>query len=344
MPVNIQRLIKDKDIILSTIQSRGPCLPVQIARSINTSLLFASAFLSELYSEKRIRMSNMRVGSSPLYYIQGQEAQLENFIEYLNPKEKEAFYLLKKSQILEDEKQEPAIRVALREIRDFAVPIKKSLEGQPKIFWKYYLLPDEEAFNLIHDFLNPQAQKKKLEKPAILSAQRLIQETPEITPKISQIQQSLDSIESEIKAKAETKPLVLQIGPSPKLSDNQLIKEKSKRGGKRLSKPEPKEFKFAKSIKDYLASKDIELLQVIEEAKKDFTAKIRIDTMFGKQEFYLLAKDKKKILESDIIHALHKAQLEKMPALIMAPGEIDKKSLDMHKDFKNLVKFEKVKF
>ncbi len=349
MPINIQRLIRDKDMIISTLQSRGPCLPVQIARSINQSLLFASAFLSELYSEKRIKMSNMRVGSSPLYYIQGQETQLENFIGHLAPKEKEAFYILKKSKILEDEKQEPAIRVALREIKDFAHPIKKEINFQPKIFWKYSLLGDEEAFNIIQDLINPKplspgAHKKKTEKLSSSEQQIIPQET--ITPKITQIQQSLDSLQEEIKAQATlTLPPITQLpSTDTKITDMKLAKEKPKRARKKSVKSEPKESKFAKNIKDYLAGKDIELLQVIEEAKKDFIAKVRIDTLFGKQEYYLLAKDKKKISESDIIHALHKAQLEKMPALILAPGEIDKKSLDFHKDFRNLIKFEKVKF
>ena len=87
MPVDMQKLIQNKETIISTNQSKGPSLPVQVAREANLSLLFASAYLSELYNEQKIKMSQMKVCSSPLYYIQGQEAMLENFIQYLNHKE-----------------------------------------------------------------------------------------------------------------------------------------------------------------------------------------------------------------------------------------------------------------
>ena len=71
-------------------------------------------------------------------------------------------------------------------------------------------------------------------------------------------------------------------------------------------------------------------------------AKIRIDTPLGKQEIYLIAKDKKKVTEDDITVALQKAQAEKMTSLIISPGEIEKKSIPYLKEWRNLVKFEKV--
>jgi len=85
-----------KGNILSILKQRGPSLPVHIARETSLSILFASAFLSELLSERKIKISNMRVGSSPIYYILGQENQLENFSLHLNNKEKEAFTIFAK--------------------------------------------------------------------------------------------------------------------------------------------------------------------------------------------------------------------------------------------------------
>jgi hypothetical protein len=110
-----------------------------------------AAFMSELVGEQKLKLSNMKVGGSPLYYIQGQEEQLQKFTEYLNHKEKEAFKLLKQSEILEDANQEPAIRVALRSIKDFAVPIKIIDQGQEKIFWKIHTLPNDKAKELIEE-------------------------------------------------------------------------------------------------------------------------------------------------------------------------------------------------
>ena len=82
----------------------------------------------------------------------------------------------------------------------------------------------------------------------------------------------------------------------------------------------------------------------MDEKKSSLMAKVRNDSPFGKQEYLLIAKDKKKVSEEDITLALHKAQLEKMPALFLSPGDIDKKSLDHAKTWRNLVKFEKIKF
>lgn len=138
MPVQNSLEIKEK--ILFLLKKRGPSLPVHIAKEIGLSILFASAFLSELLSEKRIRISNMKVGNSPIYFIRGQEPLLENFSQYLKSREKDAFILLKEKKFLKDREQDPAIRVALRAIRDFAIPFKKNEE----ISWRYFTVSEKE--------------------------------------------------------------------------------------------------------------------------------------------------------------------------------------------------------
>ena len=65
-----------KEKILSFIEKNGPSLPVQIAREIKMDPVFASAILSELLNSKRLKLSNLRVGSSALYLIPGQEEKL----------------------------------------------------------------------------------------------------------------------------------------------------------------------------------------------------------------------------------------------------------------------------
>ena len=98
------------------------------------SILFTSAFLSELLAEKRIKISNMKVGSSPLHFISGQETRLENFSQHLKSREKDAYELLREKKFLKDSEQEPAIRVALRAIKDFAISFKKN----NVIIWRYF--------------------------------------------------------------------------------------------------------------------------------------------------------------------------------------------------------------
>lgn len=129
-----------KGKIMSVLEKKGPCLPVHIARETGLSILFASAFLSELSAEKKINISDMKVGSSPIYFIPEQKAMLEKFSIFLKSKEKEAFILLKEKKFLKDSEQEPSIRVALRYLKDFAVPFKED-EG---IYWRYFNVSETE--------------------------------------------------------------------------------------------------------------------------------------------------------------------------------------------------------
>jgi len=132
----MQQTNQIKDKIVEFLKRKGPSLPVHIAKEINTSILFTSAFLSELLSEKRITLSNMKIGNSPVYYIKGQESLLENYSDYLKNKEKEAFLLIKEKKFLKDSEQAPAIRVALREIKDFAIQFR--FQNSQELMWRYY--------------------------------------------------------------------------------------------------------------------------------------------------------------------------------------------------------------
>ena len=133
-----------KEKILSTLRLRGPNLPVPLSKEIGMSPLFTSAFLSELLSEKKLRISHMKIGSSPAYFLPGQEPQLEKFAQHLKSREKDAFELLQQKKVLQDTKQLPAIRVALRSIKDFAIPFKK--EGE--IFWRYLTTPEPKTIQI----------------------------------------------------------------------------------------------------------------------------------------------------------------------------------------------------
>ncbi len=152
MPTQDTSEIKEK--ILYILKIKGPSLPAHIARETGLSILFASAFLSELVSENKVKISHMKIGSSPIYYIPGQEIRLENFAHHLNNKEKEAFLLLKEKKFLKDSEQHPAIRVALREIKDFAVPFKKD----ENIFWRYFSVPENQ---LVIKQPKPKEESKK---------------------------------------------------------------------------------------------------------------------------------------------------------------------------------------
>lgn len=287
--ISTDEAMRNKERILSILGVRGPSLPVQVAKSVNLSPLFASAFLSELKAEGKLKISDMKVGSSPLYYLQGQESMLENFSQHLNQREREAFELLKGERILEDEKQEPVVRVALRALKDFAVPLKINNNGETKLFWRYFSVPEPEVITLI--------SKKDIEP-----------------------------------AKLESKE-----------EEKEMIETPEKIRVERTRKAKVQESEFGKKVREHLGSKDIEILEVFNEKKKEFEAKIRIDTLFGKQEFYLVAKDKKNIGDNDFAVALQRGQARKLPAVFMAGGELNAKAKEHLKEWGNLVRWEKAR-
>lgn len=281
---------RDKNSIVSYIERNGPSLPIHLAKAANLPVLFTSAFLSELRNEGKVLFSHLKIGSSSLYYINGQEQQLENFIEYLNPKEKEAFNLLKKEKILLDEQQVPAIRVALREINDFALPLTIFQDGTEKKAWRYYLIQEAEAKNLLE---NKKREKQKDNKP----------------------QEKKKDPEEKMKEESSLQ------------SSHQL----------KLNK-DTSTVPFLQQVKEKLSEKNLEILSLHLEKKKELMAVVRGDSPLGKQEYFLIAKDKKKINEQELEQALQKAHQENMPILLLLPGEPDKKATSKSIALRNLVK------
>lgn len=165
-----------KSQIVNIIKERGPMLPIQVAREVKMETIFTSAILSEMISNKTVKVSNLKVGGSPLYLLPGQEVLLENFTNYLPEKEREAFSLLKKKGVLADEKLQPAHRVALRSIRDFAIPAKINTGQGEKIFWRINSLPKEEAIRILNELIRE--KKVKAEEPAPKEEKRMEKAEP----------------------------------------------------------------------------------------------------------------------------------------------------------------------
>ena len=310
--LDMQKLLQIKEKIVETIRQRGPELPVRIASLIGQNNLFTSAFMSELAGEQRIKISNMKVGSSPLYYISGQEEQLQKYTEHLNHKEKETFKLLKEKEILQDSEQEPATRIALRSIKDFAVQVNIRDNGEEKIFWKLHTVSNEKAKEIIEQMLSPIKQ----------NIQEIKQEKIEQIPEVN-----LENKQEKIIEKETVQEMPLAINTS--LKKPTKIKEINS--------------DFIKKVRENMQKMQYEIINEYLIKKKELSGKLKIKTTFGDQELYFIAKDKKKITLDDLVNTLQKAQADKMPAIILSTGEIDKKALNYYKEWNNLIKHQKIK-
>ncbi len=294
----------NRDKILEFIKQKGPILPGQIGKLIGTDMIMASAHLAELTASQKLKISTIKVGNSPLYYLQGQEAMLQKFTESMNDKEKKAYDLLQQNKILRDSEQEPVIRVALREIKDFAIQLNVNYNDSKEIFWKWYLIPNEEAELMIKSKLN------YIEKPEKKIPEAIESKKPEER-----------KIEKPIEKK-EPKPL--------------QTKEKRKY-------VKDKEDEFLKDITRFFEKNRINVIST-ETIKKgneiDFV--VELPSVVGNLQYYCKAKNKKKISDSDLSSAYVKGQFRKLPMIFLSNGDLSTKAEEILAKELNNVTFKKI--
>jgi hypothetical protein len=168
----------DSESVLRFIRGKGPVIPVQIAKEIGQNIMMAGAVLSEMTSSGKLKVSKIKIGGSPLYYVPGQESRLMGFSQYLGGKERVTYDLLRQSGVLRDFELDALTRVTLREIKDFAVPLNVTIDGQTEVFWKWYLLSDGDGEKKIKSSLgfdespsvNVPGEVKDNSSQAVLSA------------------------------------------------------------------------------------------------------------------------------------------------------------------------------
>jgi len=311
--------------ILGYIENNGPSLPVQIAKVIEMDSVFASAILGELTSSHKLKMSNIKVGASHLYLSVGQEQQLERFAdEHLKKVDKKAYLLLKENKFLKDQDEEPAVRVALRGLKDFATPFKYKEE----IMWRYSFVPKEEIQELVQGKQSqPQAESKES------------QAEPEPEPQVEEPKEESQSESEPEEAQPESEP------EPPKQSSTFIFEKKFK-------KPEEKSFvspietkqasSFTEDVKSFLKRRQITLLEEIEESRNEFIGIVEINSDLGKTKYLLIARNKKVINDQDIIVAYQKSNEQKMPCYLLHKGKLAKKTIETHEQYRNLIKVKKI--
>lgn len=293
--------------IIEILKNRGPSLPMQIAREMQMNSLFVSAFLSELINEKKIKISHLKVGGSPLYFLDEQVEQLEKFQHFLAPKEAEALMLIKQKRVLKDSEQEPAIRVALHSIKDFAGEFKKDEE----IYWGYLFALESE----IEDILSKTIKQPEIKKIEIEVKQE--EETPQVV--IPTIKKPLK--EEENKKNEFQNPLVIKI---PKKEKKE--KEKSK---------------FVLKVIEFI-NDNFKLIEERDYKAKEYNCLVQINSDLGPFICLTQAKDKKIISEADIKTLISDAQSIPLPAFLIYTENLSKKAEELAKEYSSVLKIKKM--
>ena len=275
-----------KSKILSFIQRNGPSIPVHISKEIRENMIFTGAVLSELISNKKLMVSTAKIGGSPVYYIQGQEYRLSQVLyPYLKDVYKKVYDLLKENVILKDKELEPWQRVALREIPDFANMLRTR---DNQIFWKWYLVSEDEAVLIIKEILGINEIKESAPEP-----KSEVKEEPM----------------KEIIAEPEVKPEVKEEKPKQK----KLVKPKRES----VSLSDFFRFKSVEIIDEKIVKKGKELNYIGE-----------ISSDLGLMKVFIKYIDKKRISDADLISAHNEAQLKKLALYFISHGDLTKKARD----------------
>ena len=155
-----------QDQILNFLRASGPILPAKVAKNIKESILIASAHLADLVSQGKVKISNLKVGGSPLYYLPGQESQIYQYAAgNMNPKDLNVLNKLKEKHVLKEDGLDTLSKVALRSLKDFAIPLHVTVNDKRELFWKWSLLSDEETNNAIRNILSGGVIPKAIEEP-----------------------------------------------------------------------------------------------------------------------------------------------------------------------------------
>lgn len=151
--------------LLSFVRQQGPILPSQLVSPFGLNTLILGAALAELVREKKLFVSSAKIGGSPVYYLSDQRSRLEMLYKHLNEKDRRTYDLLKEKKVVRDSEQTPLVRVSLRNIKDFAVPLEVTHSDTLEIFWKWYLTSQEEALQCIKTLVGGPQQKETTKTP-----------------------------------------------------------------------------------------------------------------------------------------------------------------------------------
>jgi len=306
----------DKAQVVSIIRMKGPILPVQLGKEIGGNSMIAGAVLSELVQAREVKISNAKVGGSPVYYTPGQEPKLTMLYDHLHEKEKKAYEMLKEKRVLRDKALAPVERVALREIKDFASPIEVNLPTGKELFWRWYLTSNSDAEMLIKKTLGIEKPKipKEPEKPAVTKP-ITIEEPPKVEPEPLKVEPK--------KVKPE----------QPKVQKN-IPREKQD-----FLKPEKPKDDFLKKIYNDFEGKNVEIKDInIIRKNSEIDMILKVPSAIGDVDFFCKARNKKKNNDGDLSSTFLQGQLKKLPTIYLTTGEMTKKAIGMlDKEFKGLL-------
>ncbi|MEM4260005.1 MAG: hypothetical protein QXG00_02110 [Candidatus Woesearchaeota archaeon] len=318
---SVLKNIPEEDV-LSLVKKQGPTIPARIVKEVGGDTFLIGAILSNLVNKGEIKMTNVKLGGTPFYYVPEHSSRLVELKKYLNEKDIKTFELLYQQKILKDEDQTPLVRVSLRNIKDFAVPIEVSKgDDDPILFWKFYTVDNNDIQSILKERYGKKdvtKEKSEQEKDKVIKKEKITEEIVEKAFENELIEEEQKKILEEEKNKLK--------------SEKEIAKKDIKK--ERAVKRED----FINKVMAHFKTKNIEVVEtsIIRKGEIDFL--VKIPTPIGTMEYFCKARDKKKISDGDVATAFIQGQQKKLPVLFLTNGELTKRTKEMlFKEFKGVM-------
>jgi hypothetical protein len=293
----------------------------------------ASAMLSEMSSKGILKVSHIKVGGSPLYYAPGQEAQLLQFTSHLNEKDQATLVRLKQATVMRDQDEDALTRVSLRNLKDFAHPLNVTHDGTTELFWKWSALADADASEKIKTMLTgvspaPLQQTTPVPMPVVPSVPK--------APVATVQQQVVPTVEKRKRKRAEAVVPAQVVMPSdPRMVEaKQPVVQQTFTPAPLVAQTAPvsdvMDDVFFAQLSQFCAKSNIKILEyALVKKKSEYDLVLEIPSALGSMVYYAKARNKQKLTDADITAAFVQGQLRKLPAALIAPGELNKKGCEL---------------
>ena len=305
----LQNIPKEK--ILEVVR-QGPTIPQKIVKIVGGDTMLIGAILSTMISTGEVKYSILKIGGSPLYYVPEHEEKLEEYVHYLNEKDQKTVRTLKEQKIMQDSLQDPLTRFSLKTIRDFAKQFEIEYNNKKELFYRYFLVPKDEAEPLAKEMLKASQPKEE--------------------PKIEQTQTTqevmLDGGSSALDKAAAIHHAVSKDSVDIQKTPEPVVPKKT------VSKHEPKT-DFFETIKEHIHKMNLDIISREKVKKSEYTLVLKNHD--SNEYIYCVAKDKKTINEGDLSTAFVFSHQKRMSCIFLMTGHLTKKAESMaEKEFKDM--------
>ena len=285
----------DKEQVLAVVKMKGLVVPSDLVKEFHADTFIMGAVLSDLVHDKKVGVTTVKMGGSPVYYAFENKEKLVDLYKYLHEKDKTTFQLLKEKKVLSDIDQTPLVRVSLRTIKDYSKPIEVTVASQTKLFWKWYLATEQDVQEGLRALFSQQPQQ--------VVSTSLPQESPVPIPPIKQ--KRIVTVQKQI-------PLQ-QLSLAPSLPSSVSI---------------PHDNSFAQQVALFFSQKQGVFVRFSIIKKGEIDCIVDVPATFGSVRYFCKAKNKKKCNEGEFATVFVAPQLEKLPALFLTTGYVSQKLLD----------------